>query len=265
MRWMWHFGLAAAFTAALLGPSAVSAQKAAAKSSKAAAKKSAKKTTARKAAPKAAPAKSATEFVEHALEAGLALPVEDPAGLVPFFEQLYRHQRGELPGPVRVLQYGDSHTAADEFSGELRMLFQSSFGNGGSGFSIAGKPFQSYRRRDVKSGSSNGWHTDGLATRTGDGIYGLGGLSMTATAPRESVFLETDANDFELYYYQQPNGGAVRLYDSGVAFDMFSTAGDPGAAYYRVAAAPGPHHFELETLERQPVRLFGWEIGRAHV
>ena len=270
MRWMLQFGVAAAFMAALLGRSAFSAQKAAPKQTtkkstpkKSTAKKSAPKTaTAKKTAPKAT-AKSATEYVEHALEAGLALPVENPAGLVPFFEQLYRHQHGELPGPVRVLQYGDSHTAADEFSGELRMLFQSSFGNGGSGFSIAGKPFQSYRRRDVKSGSSNGWHTDGLVTRTGDGIYGLGGLSMTATAPRESVFLETEASDFELYYYQQPGGGAVRLYDSGVAFDMFSTAGDPGPAYYRVAAQPGPHRFEVETLEPQPVRLFGWVAENA--
>ncbi|MFM2125818.1 MAG: hypothetical protein RL328_2269 [Acidobacteriota bacterium] len=271
MLWLRHFGLAAAFTAALMGPAAFSAQKAS--SAKSAAKKPAakkstgKKTTAKKstakAAAKAPASKSATEFVAQAIEAGLALPIENPAGLVPFFEQLYRHQRGELPGPVRVLQYGDSHTAADEFSGELRMLFQASFGNGGSGFSIAGKPFQSYRRRDVKSGSSNGWHTDGLVTRTGDGIYGLGGLSMTATAPRESVFLDTEASDFELYYYQQPGGGAVRLYDSGVALDMFSTSGNAGPAYYRVAAAPGLHHFELETLERQPVRLFGWVAENA--
>ncbi len=250
-----QFGLAAAFVGALLVPGAYSAKPPV---KKPAAKKTAAKKAPAKKAPVAVNSIASTEFVERALEAGLGLPVENPAALVPFFEQLYRHQRGELPGPVRVLQYGDSHTAADEFSGELRALFQGSFGNGGSGFSIAGKPFTSYRRRDVKSGSSNGWHTDGLATRTGDGVYGLGGLSMTATAPRESVFLETDASDFELFYYQQPGGGSVRLYDAGVPFDMLSTAGDARPGYYRVAASPGLHHFEVETLERGPVRLFGW-------
>lgn len=258
-----HLGIAAALCAALLAPGGVSAAKATKKStSKSAAKKTAPKSTARKAATKAvAPAKpsvSAQDFVTHALEEGLGIPLENPAALVPFFEQLYRHQQGELPGPVRVLQYGDSHTAADEFSGELRMLFQASFGNGGSGFSYAGKPWRGYRRRDVRTGSSDGWHTEGLVTRSGDGVYGLGGVAMTSTAPRESVFIEADAADFELFYYQQPNGGSVRLYDSGVPVDLISTDGDARPAYYRVAAEPGPHRFELETLERSPVRLFGW-------
>jgi lysophospholipase L1-like esterase len=208
--------------------------------------------------PPAAPKVNAGEFVEHSLELGLSLPVDNPAALVPFFEQLYRHQRGELPGPVRVLQYGDSHTAADELSGELRMLFQASFGNGGSGFSYAGKPWRTYRRRDVKTGSSDGWHTDGLVARSGDGVYGLGGVAMTANAPRESLFIEADASEFELFYYQQPGGGALRLYDAGVPVDLISTGGEARPGYYRVATEPGPHRFELETLGADPVRLFGW-------
>src|SRR5262249_21375971 len=58
---------------------------------------------------------------------GADLPVENAAALVPFFEQLYRHQQGEIPGPLRILQYGDSHTAADEFTGDLRGHFQEKF------------------------------------------------------------------------------------------------------------------------------------------
>ncbi|MEI9813552.1 MAG: GDSL-type esterase/lipase family protein [Acidobacteriota bacterium] len=106
--------------------------------------------------------------------------------------------------------------------------------------------------------SSEGWHTDGLVTRSGDGVYGLGGVAMTATAPRESVYIEADASDFELFYYQQPGGGSLQLYDAGVPLDLISTGGDARPAYYHVAASPGPHRFELETLERSPVRLFGW-------
>jgi lysophospholipase L1-like esterase len=223
----------------------------------------AKKDAKAKPAPKAVPKLSATEFVEQSLAQGLAIPVDNPAALVPFFEQLYRHQQGELTGPVRVLQYGDSHTASDELSGELRALLQASFGNGGSGFSFAGKPWRSYRRRDVKTGSSDGWHTDGLVARNGDGIYGLGGVSMTATSPRESLFIETEASEFELFYYQQPGGGSVQLYDAGVPTDLISTSGDAGPGYYRVAAAPGLHHFEVETLGRDPVRLFGWVAENA--
>jgi lysophospholipase L1-like esterase len=50
----------------------------------------------------------------------------------------------------------------------------------------------------------------------------------------------------------------MRLYDAGVPVDLISTGGDARPGYYRVAAAPGPHRFELETLGRDPVRLFGW-------
>ena len=84
-----------------------------------------------------------------------------------------------MPGPLRILHYGDSHTAADEWTGDLRSRFQEKFGDGGSGYSFAGRPWNGYRREDVRSGSTRGWHTDGLVGRTGDGIYGLGGVSMS--------------------------------------------------------------------------------------
>jgi lysophospholipase L1-like esterase len=186
------------------------------------------------------------------------LPIENPAGLVPFFEQLYRHQKGEMPGPVRILHYGDSHTAADEWTGELRAQFQERFGDGGSGYSLAGRPYAGYRRMDVRSGSTKGWHTDGLAGRAGDGIYGLGGVSMSAKAPHEQVYLEAAGSSFELFYYQQPGGGALDLFDNGMPVERLSTDGDSGPGYYRLDAVPGPHRFELETVDRNPVRLFGW-------
>ena len=83
-----------------------------------------------------------------------SIPVENTAALIPFFEQLYRHQKGELEGPVRILHYGDSHTAADEWTGELRARFKERFGDGGSGYSFAGRPYRGYRHHDVRSGST---------------------------------------------------------------------------------------------------------------
>ena len=194
---------------------------------------------------------------EH-VASGAEIPVENPAALIPFFEQLYRLQQGKSNGPVRILHYGDSHTAADEWTGEMRVRLQEKFGDGGSGYSLAGRPYNGYRREDVRSGSTNGWHTDGLVGRAGDGVYGLGGISMSVRAPREDVYVEADASDFELYYYQQPGGGSLQLYDNGVPVDRVSTDGEPSPAYYHLEAMPGPHRLELETLDRAPVRLFGW-------
>src|ERR1700719_1825565 len=133
---------------------------------------------------------------------GVDIPVENAAALVPFFERLYRHQKGEIAGALHILHYGDSHTAADEWTGDLREHFQEKFGDGGSGYSLAGRPYNSYRRMDVRSGSTRGWHSDGLVGRAGDGVYGLGGVSLSTASSHEAVYLDANAAEFELFYYQ---------------------------------------------------------------
>jgi len=215
--------------------------------------------TVAKATPVAAKTKAAAhDFVLENVANGADIPVENAAALIPFFEQLYRRQQGSMMGPLRILQYGDSHTAADEWTGELRSRFQEKFGDGGSGFSLAGRPYAGYRRFDVRSGSTRGWHTDGLVGHPGDGIYGLGGISLSVRAPHEDVYVEAEADDFELFYYQQPGGGTLQLYDNGVAVDRVPTDGEPAPGYYHFESMPGAHRLELETLDRAPVRLFGW-------
>src|SRR5712691_2969548 len=200
----------------------------------------------------------ANQGVFQKVASGADIPVENPAWLVPFFEQLYRHQNGEMPGPLRILHYGDSHTAADEWTGDLRARFQEKFGDGGSGYSFAGRPWNGYRRMDVRTGSTRGWHSDGLVGRTGDGLYGLGGVSMSTKSPHESVYLLADGQKFELFYLQQPGGGSLDIFDNGSLVERISTDGEAGPGYYHYETAPGTHRFEAETIERAPVRLFGF-------
>jgi lysophospholipase L1-like esterase len=204
------------------------------------------------------------DFVFQNASTAADIPVERSAALIPFFEQLYRHQKGESPGPIRILHYGDSHTAADEWTGDLRAHFQEKFGDGGAGYSLAGKPFIGYRHNDIRTSSTRGWHSDGLVGKpAGDGIYGLGGVSMSAHMPREAVYLDADASTFELFYYQQPDGGTIQIYDNSVPLERVSTAGDPGPAYYHFEAVPGQHRLEVETVDKGPVRLFGWVAEKA--
>lgn len=200
----------------------------------------------------------ATQGVNEKVVTGATIPVENPAALVPFFEQLYRHQNGELPGPLKVMHYGDSHTAADEWTGDLRGHFQEMFGDGGSGFAFAGNPYRGYRRFDLHSGATRGWKTEGVVGHLGDGVNGLGGISVSTRAPRESVYLAVECQKFELYYLQQPGGGSVQIFDNGMPVDQISTDGDLAPGYYHYETEAGPHRFEVETLEHAPVRLFGW-------
>ncbi|MCX6637965.1 MAG: SGNH/GDSL hydrolase family protein [Acidobacteria bacterium] len=230
----------------------------------AASKPSSKKKTARRRAAPRAPAVSAKTRAEanrqvlDYLARALEYPPENPAALIPFFERLYRHERGEAAEPVRILHFGDSHTAADEWTGALRALFQQQFGDGGAGFSFAGKPFRGYRRLDLRGGATRAWITDGLAGKNGDGQNGLGGISIRTRLPGQEVFLVAGCSNVEVFFLRQPGGGSLMLYDNGSAAGKISTSGDPGPGYHRYTTAPGLHRLELETLDRAPVRLYGW-------
>ena len=127
--------------------------------------------------------------------AGLVVP--EPAPLVPavagaaaidfasnlnsFFTHLQALETGDRTQTVRVLQFGDSHTAADMLTGRMRSLFQARFGNGGAGFSYAGHPFAGYRILGTSRSQSAGWITEGVHfTQIVNTDLGLGGVANTS-------------------------------------------------------------------------------------
>jgi len=184
--------------------------------------------------------------------------LENASALVPFFEELYRAQQDGHP--VHILQYGDSHTASDDWVNAMREAFQAKFGSGGPGFCFAGHPYLGYRRFDVSGSNSSGWHTDGTVARlnSGDGRYGLGGVSLTAESPGQTVNLTAASDELQLLYLQQPGGGSLQFAVDGVTEETVSTAGDLGPGKFRYTPSPGQHRYTLTTLSSAPVRLFGW-------
>jgi lysophospholipase L1-like esterase len=186
---------------------------------------------------------------------------ENAAGLVPFFAQLSRAAQDGTP--VHILQYGDSHTASDDWANTLRQNFQSKFGCGGPGFILPGHPFRGYRRFDTSGSNSAGWHTEGLVGRTGDGRYGLGGLSISTSAAGETVTLTAECDSLELCYLQQPGGGSLEIEEDGAPAGTVSTDGEIAAGFFAWRPGPGVHHYSVRTLSPAPVRLFGWVADRS--
>jgi lysophospholipase L1-like esterase len=186
------------------------------------------------------------------------LAIERTGALVPIFERFYRLSAGEDPAPVHIVHFGDSHSAADDWTGELRRLLKEKFGDGGSGFSLAGRPFAGYRRYDVQEGGSAGWRSDGLRSGAGDGFFGLGGISISTRTAGQSVFIETNCDRLEIDYLQQPDGGDVALYDRDELLQKLSTSGELGPGIFTYQPAKGAHHFILKTLDSKSTRLFGW-------
>jgi GDSL-like Lipase/Acylhydrolase family len=184
-----------------------------------------------------------------------ASAMDGAAALVPFFEQISHPQE---KGSVHILQYGDSHTASDDWAGMMREAFQQKFGAGGSGFTLAGHPFLGYRRFDIRGSNSRGWYTDGLVGRKGDGSYGLGGVSLTTQASGETVTVSTNCEQIELHYLQQPDGGSFEFAVDGVAVETIDSNGALEPGIYKYSPSAGSHEYTVRTLKRAPVRLLGW-------
>jgi lysophospholipase L1-like esterase len=233
------------------------------------AKKTAKKAPARKASvPKAPPVSpqaraEASSAVESQMADAVELGIQNAAAMVPFYELMHRRQQNPGEGePLRVLQFGDSHTASDDWPGELRQRFQQKFGDGGPGFTHAGRPFLGYRRYDSRGSMSRGWKTEGLQAREGDGLYGLSGARLTATRADETLTLEAEGEFLELFFLKEPGGGSFTLEDNDTALDTVSADGAAGAGYYRKVLAPGAHKLVLRTQSAAPVRVFGWVLEK---
>jgi lysophospholipase L1-like esterase len=111
------------------------------------------------------------------------------------------------------------------FTGALRTLFQDKFGNGGAGFQYAGYPFAGYRIHGTSRAQSTGWLALGTHLRDiGDGLVGMGGVSLSTEAAGNWVTVDADATSLEVQYLIQPNGGTIEIRDNDQLLATISTA-----------------------------------------
>jgi lysophospholipase L1-like esterase len=181
---------------------------------------------------------------------------ENAAALVPFFELMSNAKRSGQA--VHILQFGDSHTASDDWANAMRVAFQARYGSGGPGFTQAGHPFRGYRRFDVFGSSSTGWVTEGTLQQPGDGREGLSGISISSHLPGQTVSLTTSGDQLKLFYLQQPGGGSLEFSVDGRGAGIINTDGELASGVYEYTPQPGTHEYTLRTTSREPVRLYGW-------
>jgi lysophospholipase L1-like esterase len=191
--------------------------------------------------------------------------LSNEAALDGFFAQLASQEAARQNGEaatntIRALQWGDSHTAADMFTGEARRVFQEKFGNGGIGYAYAGRPFLGYRILGSRQSQSTGWKTSGTHfTQLGEGILGMGGISISTERPGEWVRLEASCTALDLQFLKQPGGGSIQFTDNGGEPVTIATAADElGAGTFHYSCPAGEHRFEVTTMDHAPVTLLGW-------
>jgi lysophospholipase L1-like esterase len=185
--------------------------------------------------------------------------LENAAALEKFFSKLSTIKR--RIEPVRIMHFGDSHTAADILTAEIRHDFQRDFGDGGAGYMVPHNPM-STPRHGVLSGATSGWEIDGIGGRVEpNGIYGLAGISLATTKADERAWLETNCNHFEVYYLRQPGGGTIDITLDGqsVLEQPLSLASDAPLPDYYTFDTPADrlHRIEVRTTQAGKTRILG--------
>lgn len=91
---------------------------------------------------------------------------------------------------INVVQLGDSHTAADLFSGEMRRLFQRDYGDAGIGF-IAATPVPGTRYDNVRITTDKRQWTLVSSRNQYSDQFPLGGYLSLPVSSRPTIHLET--------------------------------------------------------------------------
>lgn len=94
-------------------------------------------------------------------------------------------------GGLTILQIGDSHTAADYFTGEIRRLLQKRFGNGGPGYLEIGRPHPGVRSAIVNVAVSSGWSYSALQKSDDRARYHLSGFDAETRRTGETLKFTT--------------------------------------------------------------------------
>jgi lysophospholipase L1-like esterase len=133
----------------------------------------------------------------------------------------------DLRGLV-ILQIGDSHTAIDQFSGELRRRLQAAYGDGGAGYFAAGKPNIGVRASPLKISTTVGWTYQSLQAAADGGGFLLSGFNAIAGGAGESMTFSAETpiafDRIEIEALREPGGGAIDIRLDGVLESQFALA-----------------------------------------
>jgi len=207
-------------------------------------------------------------------KAAAAGAIANPAALGPFLDKLRELEQPGADRVVRVLQFGDSHTAADYFSGRIRRRLQARFGDAGPGYLLSARPWRGYPHEGVRLAAGAGWTAQSLRNDASGGLVGLTGASLVcaeagAAGPALTVRAAFGSFRVELL---GPEGASLQatLAPEGAAAEAPATevppagaqAIRPGLSLQRFAlagpASPGP--CELSLFPSPESRLLGVDL-----
>jgi len=194
-----------------------------------------------------------------------------PNRLTHLFESLAKLDDGQVHDDVRILQYGDSHTASDLGVAVFRRALQARFGDGGRGFVSVGKPWKTYVQDGIRGGMTKEFEATKVKfhedkTFTGiDGCYGLLGIGIASSKAGGRAWTDVVARSshIELDYGKDPRGGSFDVFIDGARAGRVATRAQlAGTGWFAFDVADAPHQVELRTVGDGDVRVFGMTLDR---
>ncbi|MFH1530562.1 MAG: GDSL-type esterase/lipase family protein [Pseudomonadota bacterium] len=174
---------------------------------------------------------------------------------------------------IRVAHFGDSHIAADLWTGRLRAVLQDRFGDGGRGFLLFGKPWDGYWPEGAETGASDGWAGSNalLAGEEGHsttGVFGLGGGALCTDAAGPAAWITSSdprgGRYGEVYYVTGPGGGTLELTvgdQEPVSIDTGADVPALGVRFWRLDG-DGPKTLEVRAAGDGRVCVLGATMER---
>lgn len=192
-----------------------------------------------------------------------ALPARDRSGLAlgQFYKALQGLESGRRSSPVTILHLGDSHIAADRFSGDLRQLLQRRFGNAGRGLVMPGNPFGYSHSRGLKIKNQGNWKISN-SQRGHPGPYGITGVRLTSSDPQSSLILQTSGRAFdhaEATLLTGPGMGSARIETDRERRTINLSAARTGLK--RVRFKRRSSSLRIRPAGEAPVSLLSWSVG----
>jgi len=172
---------------------------------------------------------------------------------------------------LTILQIGDSHTAADFFTGRVRERLQQVFGSGGAAYVVPGKPNVGVRSALFESDASDGWTYEALQKSDDKRRFYLSGFNAVARHAGALLTLRARGglpyDRLEVAFLKQPGGGRAEVLVDGEPGGRIDLDGAADAratldVHASDTGARGFHDVAVRSLTDAPVTVTGVEVAR---
>jgi lysophospholipase L1-like esterase len=172
---------------------------------------------------------------------------------------------------LTILQLGDSHTAADFFTGRVRERLQQVFGSGGEAYLVPGKPNIGVRSALFDSDASDGWSYEALQKSDEKRRFYLSGFNAVARHAGAMLTMRARGglpyDRAEVAFLKEPGAGRAEVLVDGEPRGQIDLNGAADQRATLDIAAPanaagGFRDIAVRALSDAPITVTGVEVAR---